>query len=147
MCLHNSQDVWQLVFMIAIPSTHSPVVTLLPEGELSAALAFDYVPGWLFVVASRGSHTMRVKGTEGYIAPEVLQGEAATSAADMWAVGVMLHKTMFMSDPVFEGGSGASSGSDWGTPLIPKHENESLRQLLQVLSAPRMFFRVVGFLS
>ena len=43
-----------------------------------------------------------VKGTEGYMAPEVLAGEGANSAADMWAVGVMLHKAMFRCDPRVE---------------------------------------------
>jgi serine/threonine protein kinase len=67
----------------------------------------------------------QVKGTEGYIAPEVLAGEGANSAADMWAVGVMLHKAMFRSDPAVE----AADDDGLGRVPIPPHDNEALRQV------------------
>ena len=44
-----------------------------------------------------------VKGTEGYISPEVLEGGALTPAADIWAAGVMLFRAMMLSrDEIYD---------------------------------------------
>eukprot|EP00898_Chlorokybus_atmophyticus_P005482 jgi/Chlat1/5935/Chrsp4S06260 len=69
-----------------------------------------------------------IKGTQGYIAPEVLEGEPATPSSDMWAIGkcgVMLYKAHFGTEPVIEAGQDAV--------VIPEDDNEHLRQLLSAL--------------
>jgi hypothetical protein len=52
----------------------------------------------------------------------VLAGEAATAAADMWAVGVMLHKAIFRTDPQILD----------GLFVCPQHDDEALCTILQV---------------
>jgi len=46
-------------------------------------------------------------GTDEYAPPEALSGEGRSSAADWWALGVLLHE-MLTSRPPFEGGSAES---------------------------------------
>ena len=43
-----------------------------------------------------------IKGTEGYMAPEVLAGETVTPAADVWAAGVMLYRAFKLSQGCIE---------------------------------------------
>lgn len=46
-------------------------------------------------------------GTIEYLAPEVIRGEPATRASDIWALGVTLHRVL-TGRPVYQGLSGAS---------------------------------------
>ena len=62
-----------------------------------------------------------VKGTEGYISPEVIAGEALTPAADIWAAGVMLYRTIMLSreeayDPKMKGREFLTISSDASFP-------------------------------
>mmetsp|Transcript_7394 Transcript_7394/g.18811 ORF Transcript_7394/g.18811 Transcript_7394/m.18811 type:complete len:1283 (+) Transcript_7394:321-4169(+) len=64
-------------------------------------------------------------GTEGYIAPEVLMGKRATPAADMWAIGILLCKAYFGSEPVV---------SPNGTIAVPdRHPGEPIQDLVDGL--------------
>jgi serine/threonine protein kinase/tetratricopeptide (TPR) repeat protein len=52
------------------------------------------------IAVGRGSDH-RMAGTVGYIAPEVLQGESATEASDLFAVGVMAFEVLTGARPFF----------------------------------------------
>ena len=65
-------------------------------------------------------------GDSDYRAPELNQGIQATSASDMWALGIMLYKATFglFSEPVALGGASVP---------IPPHRNARLRSLIKAL--------------
>jgi hypothetical protein len=65
-------------------------------------------------------------GDPEYRAPELNQGIQATSACDMWALGIMLYKATFglYSEPVALGGASVP---------IPPHRNARLRALIKAL--------------
>jgi WD40 repeat protein/serine/threonine protein kinase len=46
-----------------------------------------------------GSNAARPRGTPFYMAPEVLRGARATQAADIWALGVLLHEAVSGENP------------------------------------------------
>ena len=57
-----------------------------------------------FGLASAAGKQAELSGTPGFMAPEVLAGEAATPASDLYAVGVMLYLSAWGRMP-FEGGT------------------------------------------
>src|SRR4051794_16975130 len=65
------------------------LVELLPDGATRARVSDLGVPGFDTAGATR---TRGMTGTVGYIAPEIAQGQPATAAGDIYALGVILYE-------------------------------------------------------
>jgi hypothetical protein len=76
-----------------------------------------------------------VPGTLAYISPERLRGEEGTSAADIWAVGVLLWETLAGRHPFWEGGPvGTSRRIQEGAPPLEEERPDLPRALCEVVS-------------
>src|SRR4051812_40440611 len=76
-----------------------------------------------------------VPGTLAYISPERLRGEEGTTAADIWAVGVILWETLAGRHPFWEGGPvGTSRRIQEGAPPLEEERPDLPRALCEVVS-------------
>eukprot|EP00761_Pharyngomonas_kirbyi_P011170 gb/GECH01011195.1/.p1 GENE.gb/GECH01011195.1/~~gb/GECH01011195.1/.p1 ORF type:complete len:924 (+),score=237.76 gb/GECH01011195.1/:1-2772(+) len=67
-----------------------------------------------------------IRGTEGYIAPELFYDpRAITPAVDVWSLGCMLFRTHFSSEPVLL--------PEHNRVSVPEHEDSDLRDLLTLI--------------
>lgn len=83
-----------------------------------------------------GAATARgVKGTVGYISPEVLLGRKATHRSDMYALGIMLWRVTFPLTPPPQ--LSAETAAEAPQPVVPQCDDEELRSLLVRLLSPR----------
>jgi eukaryotic-like serine/threonine-protein kinase len=73
-------------------------VLVRPTGE---AVVLDF--GLAGVARSSLTRTGEVMGTPAYMAPEQLRGLEATSACDVWALGLMLHEALYLEHPFLVG--------------------------------------------
>jgi hypothetical protein len=76
-----------------------------------------------------------VPGTLAYISPERLRGEDGTTAADVWAVGVILWEALAGRHPFWEGGPvGTSRRIQEGAPALEEERPDLPRALCETVA-------------
>ena len=76
-----------------------------------------------------------VPGTLAYISPERLRGEDGTTAADVWAVGVILWESLAGRHPFWEGGPvGTSRRIQEGAPPLEEERPDLPRALCEIVA-------------
>jgi hypothetical protein len=76
-----------------------------------------------------------VPGTLAYISPERLRGEDGTTAADVWAVGVILWESLAGRHPFWEGGPvGTSRRIQEGAPPLEEERPDLPRTLCEIVA-------------
>lgn len=114
---------------------------LKPENVLVGSLGETQVADWGLAVLATGAPAGRFEGTRRYAAPEVLAGEAATAAADVYALGLTLLEVL------------VPAGSPLELAALPTTAPSALRTIIARAVAPspreryrdaRAFARALG---
>ncbi|HEY2072292.1 MAG TPA: serine/threonine-protein kinase, partial [Gaiellaceae bacterium] len=110
-----------------------PSNVLLAEGDRVAAKLLDF---GLARMAEAETLTAQgdVPGTLAYISPERLAGDAATEAADVWAVGVMLWESLAGRHPFWHTSMLETARSiEAGAPSLATMRPDLPKQLIQLV--------------
>jgi eukaryotic-like serine/threonine-protein kinase len=120
--------------------SNNVILTKAADGKLRAVIT-DFGLARRPDAANRAMQSGQLGGTPDYMAPELLQGEKATVASDIYALGVMLHELISGQRPLPQGKT-ESPRAGWGRTLArclardPVHRFRSANEIAEAL-APR----------
>lgn len=117
---------------------------LKPENLLIDLQGYVKMTDFGFVKhVKRGSKTYTLCGTPEYLAPEIIMAKGHNSAADWWALGVLIWELVAGAPPFMDDDRLAMFRKACNRDLVwPKHFSPELRSLLDRLLDPNPLFRL-----